>query len=184
LICFASVAEAMQATVALLDLNPVAIEHIDRLLLDQTKGQLQFQAARDLLELDARPCESILLVEFYDGAADALQALAKRRLGLRMLTVSGTAEMNLVWGLRKAGLSLLTSRKGPAKPVTCVEDTAVRPEQLPEYVAGLESIMRPLKLEVCYYGHAAAGRATARRPFGPQETPIGFGPGLGAGATV
>src|SRR5205085_10150031 len=53
LIFFASVTDAMQATVALLDLKPAAIENIDRPLLDQTKGQLHFQAARDLLELDA-----------------------------------------------------------------------------------------------------------------------------------
>src|SRR5439155_16091001 len=66
LIFFASVAEAMQATVELLDLKPAAIEHIDRPLLDQTKGQLHFQAARDLLELDTQPCEAILIVEFYD----------------------------------------------------------------------------------------------------------------------
>src|SRR6267154_2536294 len=52
LIFFASVAEAMQATVELLDLKPAAIEHIDRVLLDQTAGQLEFQAARDLLDLD------------------------------------------------------------------------------------------------------------------------------------
>ena len=57
--------------------------------------------------------------------------------------------------MRKAGLSLLTGCKGKAKPVTGVEDTAVRPEQLPEYVAGLESIMKPLGLRSCYYGHAA-----------------------------
>ena len=56
----------MQATVELLDLKPAAIEHIDRPLLDQTKGQLHFQAARDLLELDTKPCESILIVEFYE----------------------------------------------------------------------------------------------------------------------
>src|SRR5438094_9929516 len=66
LIFFASVGEAMQATVELLDLKPAAIEHIDRPLLDQTKGQLHFQAARDLLELDTKPCEAILIVEFYD----------------------------------------------------------------------------------------------------------------------
>ncbi len=48
-IFFASIGEAMQATVELLDLNPAAIEHIDRPLLDQTKGQLLFQPARDLL---------------------------------------------------------------------------------------------------------------------------------------
>src|SRR4029077_10482634 len=54
LIFFASVSDAMQATVALIDLKPAAIEHIDRPLLDQTKGQLHFQAARDLLELDTQ----------------------------------------------------------------------------------------------------------------------------------
>src|SRR4029434_7800317 len=66
-------------------------------------------------------------------------------------------EMNLVWSMRKAGLSLLTSRKGDAKPITGIEDTAVRPDQLPAYVTGLEAIMKPLDLGVCYYGHAAAG---------------------------
>src|SRR5216110_1648299 len=72
LIFFASVGEAMQATVELLDLKPAAIEHIDRPLLDQTKGQLHFQAARDLLELETKPCESILIVEFYDDVAERL----------------------------------------------------------------------------------------------------------------
>src|SRR5881392_3998214 len=43
LIFFSSVDEAMQATVELLDLKPAAIEHIDRPLLDQTKGQLHFK---------------------------------------------------------------------------------------------------------------------------------------------
>src|SRR3954469_6357744 len=70
LIFFASVAEAMQATVELLDLKPAAIEHIDRPLFDGTKGQLQFQAARDLLELDTKACESILIVEFYEDVAE------------------------------------------------------------------------------------------------------------------
>src|SRR6202045_5543190 len=66
LIFFASIDEAMQATVALLDLKPAAIEHIDRPLLDQTKGQLLFQPASDLMELDAKPGKGILLVEFYE----------------------------------------------------------------------------------------------------------------------
>ena len=159
LIFFASVAEAMQATVELLDLKPAAIEHLDRVLLDQTRGQLEFQAARDLLELDAKPCESILAVEFFDeDVADPLAALAKRKLGLRkMILPRRQPRANLVWSLRKAGLSLLTGRKGDAKPVTGIEDAAVRPEQLPAYVAGLQSLMAPLGLQASYYGHAAAG---------------------------
>src|SRR5213082_1587380 len=157
LIFFASVAEAMQATVALLDLQPSAIEHIDRPLLDQTKGQLHFHAARDLLELDTQPCESILIVEFYNDVAERLSILRSRKIGLRTKILTEPAQMNLVWAVRKSGLSLLTGCIGPAKPVAFIEDAAVRPAQLPEYVRGLRSIMKPLGLEASYYGHAASG---------------------------
>src|SRR5437773_1255213 len=157
LIFFASVGEAMQATVELVDLNPAAIEHIDHPLLDQTKGQLLFQAARDLLELDTKPCESILIVEFYEDVAERLSLLQARKLGLRTKILTDSAEMNLVWSVRKSGLSLLTGCIGPAKPVAFIEDAAVRPAQLPEYVRGLRSIMKPLGLEASYYGHAASG---------------------------
>jgi FAD/FMN-containing dehydrogenase/Fe-S oxidoreductase len=157
LLFFASVSEAMQATVALLDLQPAAIEHIDRVLLDQTRGQREFQAARDLLELDDKPCQAILAVEFFEDIEDRLSQLARRKLGLRKTIIKRPAEASLVWALRKAGLSLLTGRKGDAKPVTGIEDTAVRPEQLPAYVAELQKLMGRLGLDASYYGHAAAG---------------------------
>ncbi|MGC2354140.1 MAG: FAD-linked oxidase C-terminal domain-containing protein, partial [Candidatus Udaeobacter sp.] len=164
----------------LLDLKPAAIEHIDRPLLDQTKGQLHFQAARDLLELDTKPCAAILIVEFYDDSrndglgsrrnmtagkpsllgaavAEKLSILESRKIGLRTKILTDAAQMNLVWSVRKSGLSLLTGCVGPAKPVAFIEDAAVRPAQLPEYVHGLQSIMKPLGLEASYYGHAASG---------------------------
>src|SRR5438270_1841578 len=158
LIFFASVSEAMQATVQLLDLKPAAIEHIDRPLLDQTKTQLLFQAARDLMELEANPCAAVLIVEFYDeNVTERLAVLQARRLGLRSKIITSRREMDLVWAVRKAGLSLLTGCIGAAKPVAFIEDAAVRPAQLPEYVRRLEAIMKPLGLEATYYGHAASG---------------------------
>jgi FAD/FMN-containing dehydrogenase/Fe-S oxidoreductase len=157
LLFFDSVAEAMQATVELLDLKPAAIEHLDRILLDQTRGHREFLAARDLLELDAKPSEAVLLVEFHHDAEERLAALSRRRLGSRQKILSSVAEAELVWNLRKAGLSLLTSRKGSAKPVTGIEDTAVDPRQLPEYVGALQQLFGRLGLEASYYGHAASG---------------------------
>jgi Fe-S oxidoreductase len=59
--------------------------------------------------------------------------------------------------VRKSGLSLLTGCIGAAKPVAFIEDAAVRPAQLPDYVRGLQSIMKPLGLTASYYGHAASG---------------------------
>src|SRR5438094_5974668 len=134
----------MQATVALIDLKPAAIEHIDRPLLDQTKGQLHFQAARDLLELDTQPCEAILIVEFYEDVAERLSILQSRTLGLRTKICRDADEMNLVWSERKAGLSLLTGGVGPAKPVAFVAELAVCHALLPEYCLGLQSIVHSL----------------------------------------
>ena len=65
--------------------------------------------------------------------------------------------MNLVWSVRKAGLSLLTGCVGPAKPVAFIEDAAVRRHNCPNMSRACESIMPPLGLEACYYGHAASG---------------------------
>lgn len=157
LIFFNSTTEAMQATVELLDLKPTAVEHMDRILLDQTKSKREFQIARDLLDLDAIPCESVLVVELYGDVEERLAALQRKPIGKRKKILQTLAEINQVWALRKAGLSLLAGCRGDAKPVTCIEDCAVQPKDLPAYHGGLEAIMRRLGLEVSYYGHAASG---------------------------
>ncbi len=158
LIFFATVPDAMQATVELLDLKPAAIEHVDNILFDQTKGQLAFKAARDLLELDSKPCKAFLVVEFFDdNVPERLAALAKKNLGLRTTILKNNNEIALVWAMRKAGMALVTGTPGNTKPVTCIEDAAVRPEDLPEYVKGLMSLMEPLGLNGSFYGHAASG---------------------------
>ncbi len=157
LIFFASVAEAMQATTTLLELKPAAIEHVDRALFDQTRGQREFLAVRDLLQLDEQPCEAILVVEFFEHVKDKLAQLQKLKLGLRQMILKSEHETALVWAMRKAGLSLLTSRKGEAKPACFVEDAAVRPQDLPAYFAGLQELMARVGVEASFYGHAAGG---------------------------
>jgi FAD/FMN-containing dehydrogenase/Fe-S oxidoreductase len=159
---FSTISEAMCAAVEIAGLEPAAVEHIDRILLDQTTGQRAFAAARELLELDRRPAESILLVEFFDDTGDRLAALETLDLGDRRLMLTDAVRQELVWGLRKAGLSLLTGRAGPAKATACIEDVCVRPERLPDYVERLRSIMAPLGLEASYYGHAASGELHVR----------------------
>ncbi len=161
IIFFDSVMEALRTTVEFGDLGAAAIEHLDRSVLDQTAGKRAFAAARAFLELDERPCEAILLVEFFDDDS-GLDALERRGLGARCVLCREPAEQELVWSLRRAGLSLLTSRAGPAKPLGFIEDVCVRPERLPEYVTGLNEILEPLGLEASFYGHAASGELHVR----------------------
>lgn len=157
LLFFDSVADAMQATVELLDLKPAAIEHVDRPLLDQTRGKIKFQAARDMMNLDANPCESILCVEFFDNVEDKLAAVQAKRLTNRFLLLRDPAQAALFWIVRKAGLSLLTGMAGDSKPATVIEDAAVLPAKLPAYVAGLRGILDRHGLQASFYGHAASG---------------------------
>ena len=169
LLFFNSVTEALLAAQSLESLQPAAIEHLDRALFDQTRGKREFQAARDLLQLDTRPCESILIVEFFTEARDKLARLQALNTGQRQLILSSERERNLVWTLRKSGLSLLTSRKGAAKPVCFVEDAAVPPRQLPAYVAGLQSLFLGLDVSASFYGHAASGLLHVRPVLNLQD---------------
>ncbi len=157
LLFFDSVREATQATASLLDLEPVGIEVIDDMLFNQTKGQQTFSKARALLELDDKPCRAILLAEFYDHHEDKVDALLRRGLGLRHHVCASAEEKVMVWNLRKSGLSLLTGCAGPAKPTAGIEDVAVPPLKLPEYIDALTGILGRLGLQASFYGHAASG---------------------------
>jgi FAD/FMN-containing dehydrogenase/Fe-S oxidoreductase len=159
---FASVEDALRSAEELADLEPAAVEHLDRLVFDQTRGQRAFAAARALLRLDEEPCEAILLVEFFDDDGERLDELERRGLGRRRLMCANEEEQELVWAMRRAGLSLVTSCKGPAKPTAGIEDVCVRPDRLPEYVAGLREVLAPLDLEASFYGHAASGELHVR----------------------
>ncbi|MFO7974110.1 MAG: FAD-linked oxidase C-terminal domain-containing protein [Candidatus Hydrogenedentota bacterium] len=154
---FDSISEAMEATVELEDLEPAAIEHVDRVLFDQTKGQLAFQEVRQLLRLDEEPSEAFLIVEFQEHVEDCIAEAAGRGIGKRSLIVTNPTKMEMVWDMRKAGLSLLTGRKGAAKPIAGIEDVAVEPKRLPAYVKELQALMAEAGLTGSYYGHAVSG---------------------------
>lgn len=156
-ICFSSMTEALAATVELAGLEPAAIEHLDHPVFGQTEGRLEFAAARALLGLDEHPCESLLLVEFFEDVDDRLAQVADLGLGDRTIICAGEAEQELVWELRRSGLSLVTSCVGAAKPAPAVEDACVRPEDLPSFVEGMAAIIGQDSGNSSFYGHAASG---------------------------
>ena len=159
---FASIEDAMDASVALLAHQPAAIEHIDRILLDQTRGQRAFARQRAFLGLDEHPAEALLVVEFFSDGCDQAQEIAALELGERQLLCTTPAEQQMVWSVRKAGLSLLTGCAGSAKPATAIEDVCVPPRALPEYVRRLRTVLGVHGLAASYYGHAGSGELHVR----------------------
>ena len=159
---FSSVVEAMEATVALLEANVTAVELVDKNILDAARGHLELARRMGFVEGDPA---AVLLVEAAGDSpeearaalAEAQQLVKRRGIGSAAVTVESPAAQADVWAVRRSGLGLLMGIRGDAKPLPFVEDTAVSPEKLPEYVRRFEEIVAANGTTAAYYGHATAG---------------------------
>ena len=59
--------------------------------------------------------------------------------------------------MRKAGLGLLMSVRGDAKPIPVIEDVSVPVEHLPAFVAAVQQMVAKHNTTAAYYAHASAG---------------------------
>jgi Fe-S oxidoreductase len=66
-------------------------------------------------------------------------------------------QCNHIWACRKAALPLLMGIPGNRKPIAFVEDTAVEPRRLPEFVARFRQILERRGTHGAFYGHASVG---------------------------
>lgn len=164
---FASIQEAMRATVEIVKWNPAAVELVDDIILDATKGNIEQSKNRFFLDGDPK---CILIVQFEGDDLDDLEKhsaglaakLKDLGLGYAHPFLSEPDKMTRVWNLRKAGLGLLMGlgRKSPSP--TFVEDTAVRVEDLPEYIAEFQQILDSHNTTCVFYAHASVGELHLR----------------------
>jgi Fe-S oxidoreductase len=70
--------------------------------------------------------------------------------------------MAKVWELRKAGLGLLSSMAGDTKPVSVIEDTAVAPHRLPQYMKEFGEMLKNHGLSCVYHAHIGTGELHLR----------------------
>ena len=159
---FRGLIEAMEATVVILEHSPAAIELVDRMLLERARSSLGFARRTTFVEGDP---EALLLVEFFGDSEEELRAamdrlereMSSRGLGYACVRATTPDQQADVWSVRQAGLGLLMSIKGDAKPLPFVEDTAVAPEVLSEYVRRFQEVVRAHNTTAGYYGHASVG---------------------------
>jgi FAD/FMN-containing dehydrogenase/Fe-S oxidoreductase len=159
---FDSLAAAMDALAPCLELGPSAVELLDALLIELSAGNL---ALRDTMKfLHGRP-QAVFMVEFSGDdpaeVADKVEKLRRRLESSPGVTATvpalDKATRDPLWDLRRAAMPLLYSMPGDAKPVTFVEDTAVPPARLPEYVARFRELLRRHGTDGAFYGHASVG---------------------------
>ncbi|MFO0897517.1 MAG: FAD-linked oxidase C-terminal domain-containing protein [Pirellulales bacterium] len=159
---FDSLAAAVAPINGLLELGPSAVELFDGLIVRLADRNLHF--ARQLDFVVGRP-ESLVIVEFSGDSADEVRdrmaALEKRLLGQpglsHLLPALDPQTCEHIWACRKAALPLLMSVPGSRKPIAFVEDTAVDPPKLAEFVVRFRKILADAGTEGAYYGHASVG---------------------------
>ncbi|MFA6859685.1 MAG: FAD-linked oxidase C-terminal domain-containing protein, partial [Bacteroidales bacterium] len=87
---------------------------------------------------------------------EIIEALKGEGIGYDYPIVSGE-DITKVWALRKAGLGLLSGMSGDSKPVSLIEDTAVAPKRLSEYIRNIRQMLADHGLDCVYYGHISTG---------------------------
>jgi len=158
-----SLEDSYMANLVALKHHPVAIELMDGKILELSKGNTAAEKNRFFVEGDPA---ALLISEFngndMDANADALEKeFQESSLATTCTRVYG-ADVERVWALRKAGLGVLSGMKGDAKPIGVIEDTAVAPERLPDYLKEFAKMLKRLGLSCVYYGHISTGELHLR----------------------
>jgi len=158
--------DAFRANLIALKYKPAAVEMMDEKILKLTENNLGQKKNRFFL--DGKP-GSILIVEFARETteeiskitSDMIYELKSAGYGYSFPIVTGK-DISKVWDLRKAGLGVLANMKGDPKPVSLIEDTAIRVEMMPEYIADFEKMLSSYGKEVVYHAHIGTGELHIR----------------------
>ncbi|UCH14110.1 MAG: FAD-binding protein [Bacteroidales bacterium] len=163
---FRKLEEALNANNIALTHDPAAIELMDRTILDCTSANIEQKKNRFFIEGDPG---AILIIELTGDSYDEIEA-KKRKIesefkesgyGYHFPLVTGP-DIQKVWDLRKAGLGVLSNLPGDAKPVSVMEDTAVNPVTLPDYVTDFRKILAKNNLDCVFHAHISTGELHIR----------------------
>ena len=142
--------------------DPAAVELVDDTIIDRCRSSIGYSS---LVEFVQGTPGALLMIE-CDGDSPAEVRAALDVIGASMVRPGGAyagvvftdpGEQLRLWRMREAGLGLLMSVRGDAKPIAIVEDTAVPPERLGDFVHRFDELVRSHGTTAAYYGHASEG---------------------------
>jgi len=161
-----SLEDALKGNLIVLKYNPFAIELMDDVIMEQSKSSIELSKNRFFIQ--GKPA-AMLIAEFAKETKEEVlkvtsemgKEMRKAGYGYHFPVFFGE-DIPKVWALRKGGLGLLSNIPGDAKPVPVVEDTAVRPVDLPDYIADFNKLLLKYDLSCVYYAHIDTGELHLR----------------------
>ncbi len=165
---YSSFMAALRDANSLMQLKPLSIETVDsKVLMLAMKDIVWHGVAEYFPDDNEKPTMGINLVEFCgedwseleqrvrDFVAHLQSDAGSERLGHTLAI--GEEAIDRVYAMRKRAVGLLGNIEGQSKPQAFVEDTAVPPENLADYVAEFRSLLDGFGLEYGMFGHVDAG---------------------------
>jgi len=169
LVCahFHSLEEAIKGNLVALRHHPDAIELMDDIIMNCTKENIEQRKNRFFIEGDPK---AILMIEFSDDSEEIVRQKAEMLekdmraagLGYHFPLVTGADNVKKVWNLRKAGLGILSNIPGDKRSTTVIEDTAVAPDYLLDYLTDIQYVLDKYGLNCVFYAHIATGEIHLR----------------------
>jgi FAD/FMN-containing dehydrogenase/Fe-S oxidoreductase len=159
---FDSLTAAVASIGPVLACRPSAAEILDGQIIRLAEKSLEYRHYLDFVT--GRP-ESLLLVEFSGESDDEVRRQAddccaqlRGQRGLQNVMQALDPKLcDHIWACRKATMPLLYAIPGLRKPIAFVEDAAVDPARLPEFVARFRDILARAGTDGAFYGHASVG---------------------------
>jgi Fe-S oxidoreductase/FAD/FMN-containing dehydrogenase len=160
---FDELLDALGATPTILRHRPSAVEVMDKFILDHARESPALDAMRrGILQGDPG---ALLCVEFYGDRTEELtprlEAVERDLLAggwrCRWRRAESAADQARIWSFREASLGLSMAMKTDDKSLSFVEDTAVAPERLRDYIDRFLNVIRTHGTRAGVYAHASVG---------------------------
>lgn len=154
---------ALRDAQALMAFGPASIETVDGRVLSLAQTDTGWlRVGRFFPRSDASGAN---ILEVLGDTAEAVeqqllrieQYLDKGKGRLAHAIVREEADIAAVWTMRKRAVGLLANTQGLVAPLPFVEDTAVPPENLADYIAEFRALLDSHGLSYGMFGHADAG---------------------------
>jgi FAD/FMN-containing dehydrogenase/Fe-S oxidoreductase len=169
---FATLAAAARATPVVLRERPSAVELLDRVAIEHARANRFWRDSTAFVDGDPA---ALLLMEWSGTAEEVAERLLEAEgigsaVGAdRVTLLPEPADQAQTVRLRASILPLLLGRTDAAKPVAFVEDAAVAPERLEEFVVRFEELLEEERTWACFYGHASVGCLHVRPALNTRE---------------
>ncbi len=162
--------DALRDAQGLMQAAPASIETIDSKVLNLAMGDIVWNSvSRYFPPTTGRAIQGINLVEYCTDDETELKRQVQQLTdtldasqgqpgkSFKYSVVFGATEINKIWAMRKKSVGLLGNAAGEARPIPFVEDTAVPPENLADYILEFRALLDGMGLQYGMFGHVDAG---------------------------